>query len=149
MATPPGTHTHMQCLWWHCNSKLISNWPVGMRVIYRTQEHTYAHKITEHSFSCGKKSLEHFSSGQTHSCMQHVPEGYVGYPSHSMTGWHDPVMSICLTCHVYTSSSHTHSGTKQPSLKTANISSYMVFFFRCPCEVTQITLYMIINNCVQ
>ena len=66
-----------------------------MRVIYRTQEHTYAHKITEHNFSCGQKSLEHFSSGQTH--MQHVPEGYVGNPSHSMTGGHDSVMSICLT----------------------------------------------------
>ena len=29
-----------------------------------------------------------------------------GYPSHSMTGRHDSVMSICLTCHVYTFSSH-------------------------------------------
>ena len=29
-----------------------------------------------------------------------------GYPSHSMTGGHDSVMSICLACHVYTSSCH-------------------------------------------
>ena len=29
-----------------------------------------------------------------------------GYPSHSMIGGHDSVMSICLACHVYTSCCH-------------------------------------------
>ena len=30
-----------------------------------------------------------------------------GYPSYSMTGAHNSVMSICLTCHVYTSNCHS------------------------------------------
>ena len=41
-----------------------------------------------------------------HIAVCNMYEDYVDYPFHSVTGGHDSVMSICLTCHVHTSSGH-------------------------------------------
>ena len=56
-----------------------------------------------------------------------------GYPSHSMTGRHDSVMSICLTCHVYTSSCHKSDETFSTAvLCVRSISNAYHDLERCP-----------------
>ena len=60
-----------------------------MHVIYRTKIYTQPWIATHIRAKC---SSQHFSSAQTHGCRQQV----------GMALW----LSICLACHVYTSSCH-------------------------------------------
>ena len=56
-----------------------------------------------------------------------------GYPSHGMTGRHDSVTSICLACHVYTSSCHKSDETFSTAvLCLRSISNAYCDSERCP-----------------
>ena len=84
----------------------ICDWPVVMYVNYRPQEHTYTQNNRTHNFSCGRKTLEHFSSGQIHSCLQHVCTRGATHPTAwqvGMTLWWASVSPAIgfLSAHVY------------------------------------------------
>jgi len=56
-----------------------------------------------------------------------------GYPSHGMTGRHNSVTSICLACHVYTSSCHKSDETFSTAvLCLRSISNAYCDSERCP-----------------
>ena len=74
------------------SSKFICNWP-----------HTCTQNSSTHKFNWGQ------SLWSTPVLVRPLADCNMyqkGYPSHSMTGGHDSVVSICLTCHVYTSNGH-------------------------------------------
>ena len=55
-------------------SSIVTDRSVCARNLQNTKAriHTHTQITWTHNFSWGQKSLQHFSSGQTHSCLQHV-----------------------------------------------------------------------------
>ena len=89
--------------------------------------HTNINSYTQ-NFSLRQPALQ-LQPHPTHVGNMH----YRGYPSHGMTDGHDSVTSICLTCHVYTSSCHKSDETCSTAvLRLRSISNAYHDSEKCP-----------------
>ena len=82
-----------------------------MRVIYRTDTHT---NMNRYIYTQNFSNVDTNCDSSTSAPARPMAVGNMhqrGYPFHSMTSGHDSVMSICLSCHVYTSSCHNSDET--------------------------------------